>query len=120
MTGTEQLVSEALNPDMVGVMQKAFADRGIKNVAKIMADIPDYHISPEQAAELAQDINADILVLTHIVPALPSKALHRYFLRDVADKFDGDITVGEDGMMFSLPPSTPQAKSAIIDIGRVN
>jgi len=80
LIGTDLLISEALNPDMVGVMEKAFEDRGVKNLAKIMFDIPDYHISPEDAAELAQEAGVDSLVFTHIVPALPNKALHKYFL----------------------------------------
>ena len=103
VSGSDLLISEALNSDMVGVMNKAASDAGIKNVAKIMSDIPDYHISPSEAAELAQNAEVSMLVFTHIVPALPNKALHKYFLGDASSKFKGDILIGEDGMIFSLP-----------------
>ena len=118
--GSDLFISEALSPAMVGVMNKAATDAGAKNIAKIMSDILDYHISPEQAAEVAQAAEVDSLVFTHIVPALPTKALHKYFLGDAPSKFDGDITIGEDGMMFSLPPSDGVAKSTIIDKSRLN
>lgn len=101
--GSDLLISEALNSEMVGVMETAFKERGVKNVAKIMLDIPDYHITPVQAAELAQAAGVDSLVLTHIVPALPNKALHKYFLGEAPSKFEGTLTIGEDGMIFSLP-----------------
>jgi len=101
--GSDLLISEALNPEMVGVMEAAFEERGVKNLSKIMFDIPDYHISPAEAAELAQAAGVDSLVFTHIVPALPNKALHKYFLGDAPSKFEGKLTIGEDGMVFSLP-----------------
>jgi len=110
--GSDLLISEALNPNMVGVMQKAFEDRGIKNLAKIMSDIPDYHISPQQAAEVAQEADIDILVFTHIVPALPTQALHKYFLGKAPKKFDGLIKVGEDGMIFSLSSASDEIRQS--------
>jgi len=113
--GSDLLISEALNPDMVGVMETAFEERGAQNLAKIMFDIPDYHISPEEAASLAQEAGIDMLVFTHIVPALPHKALHKYFLGDAPSKFDGELVIGEDGMLFSLPPLSEGAVSTIID-----
>ena len=115
LIGTDLLISEALNPDMVGVMEKAFEDRGVKNLAKIMFDIPDYHISPEDAAELAQEAGVDSLVFTHIVPALPNKALHKYFLGDAPSKFDGVLTIGEDGMVFSLPTGSEEIISSALN-----
>ena len=42
-------------------------------------------------------------MLTHLVPPLPSAALYPAFLGDAEDRFDGEIVMGEDGMLFSLP-----------------
>ncbi|MEP3654875.1 MAG: MBL fold metallo-hydrolase [Litorimonas sp.] len=100
------LISEALNPDMVGVIETAARDAGNNRIGKIMYDIPDYHITPLQAAEVAQDANAGLLVFTHIVPALPTSYLDAVFKKGAADKFSGDIVVGQDGMMFSLKPQS--------------
>lgn len=45
-----------------------------------------------------------MLVLSHLVPPLPFAYLYPDFLGDAPARFDGDIEVGEDGMLFSLPP----------------
>jgi len=97
------LISEALNPDMVGVIETAAKNAGNKRIGKIMYDIPDYHITPVQAAEVAESAGVGMLVYTHIVPALPTPYLNAYFTKGAADKYSGDIIVGQDGMLFSLP-----------------
>ena len=103
---TDILISEALNPDMVGVIETTAREAGNNRIGKIMYDIPDYHITPVQAAEVAQDANAGLLVYTHIVPALPTPYLNAVFTKGAADKYSGDIIVGQDGMMFSLKPQS--------------
>jgi len=115
LSGSEIIISEALNPDMVGVMERAAREAGIENIAKIMKDIPDYHISPEDAAKTAQKTGAELLVLTHIVPALPNKALHKYFLGNAPSEFEGDIVIGEDGMVFSLPAESDEIIRSRLD-----
>jgi ribonuclease Z len=40
------------------------------------------------------------------VPPLPLDYLYPAFLGDAGRRFDGTIVVGEDGMLFSLPPGT--------------
>lgn len=97
------LVHEALQPKMVAAMTRAFDAKGMKNTAQITRDILDYHASPEQAAESAQAANVQKLVLSHIVPALPSRFFYPAFLGDATRRYSGTITVGEDGMLFSLP-----------------
>ena len=104
------LISEALNPDMVGLIETTARQAGNDRIAKIMYDIPDYHITPVQAAQTAQDANAGMLVYTHIVPALPTPYLNALFTKGAADKFSGDIIVGQDGMMLSLMPQSDDVK----------
>lgn len=101
--GADLLLHDALNPEMVGVMQRAAMNAGRKNVAKILSDIPGYHASPSDAAKVAQAAQVKRLVLTHIVPPLPNATLHAYFLRDAPSFFDGTLEIGEDGTMYSLP-----------------
>lgn len=103
---TDILISEALNPKMVSVIETAAKKAGNNRIGKIMYDIPDYHITPVQAAEVAQDAQASLLVYTHIVPALPMPYLEAVFAKGAADTFSGEILVGQDGMMFSLPPQS--------------
>jgi ribonuclease Z len=102
-SGTDLIVHEALQPVMVTEMQEQLTARGNVSAAKIMFDIKDYHASPEDAAESAQTAGAKMLVLSHLVPPLPSAYLYPAFLGDAADRFDGTLIVGEDGMIFSMP-----------------
>ena len=101
--GTELIVHDALQPALVSKMQDRQAALGNDGTAKIMHDIQDYHASPQDAAESAQAAGAQMLVLSHLVPPLPSPYLYPAFLGDAPDRFDGELVVGEDGMMFSLP-----------------
>jgi ribonuclease Z len=101
--GADLLVHEALQPKMVAMMTKALDAKGIKNTAQITRDILDYHASPEEAAESAKAAGVKQLVLSHIVPPLPSAFFYPAFLGDAGKRFSGPIVVGEDGMLFSLP-----------------
>lgn len=101
--GADVIVHDALQPRMVKDIEAAFAAHGKANTAKIFADIPDYHATPEQAAESAQEAGARMLVLSHLVPPLPYAYLYPAFLGDAPARFGGEIVVGEDGMLFSLP-----------------
>jgi len=101
--GADILVHEALASHMVKQMTAVLEERGLTNAATITKDILDYHASPTEAAESAQTAGVKHLVLSHLVPPLPSSYLYPAFLADASDKFDGPITVGEDGMLFSLP-----------------
>ena len=101
--GADVLLHEALQPRMTAALTDALAARGQAGAAQITRDILDYHASPEDAARSAQRAGARQLVLTHLVPPLPSAYFDAAFLGDASGLFDGPITVGEDGMLFSLP-----------------
>jgi ribonuclease Z len=105
---TDLLVHEALQPRLVAALGGALQAAGQPNTAKIMADIPDYHTTPEQAADVAQRAGVRQLVLTHIVPPLPSRLLYPAFLGGAPGRFDGRMVVGEDGMLFSLPAGSQE------------
>lgn len=101
--GVDVMFHEALNKDMVAALGAKLAERGRKDAAKIMADIPDYHASPADAARAAQAAGAKALVLYHLVPPVPVRLIERKFLVDAPDAFDGDLRLAHDGMMVSLP-----------------
>lgn len=101
--GVDLLVHEALNPKMVMMLRQAAVDAHRDNVAKIMHDILDYHTPPEQAAALAQRAGARSLLLTHIIPPLPLRALEGPFLGDSRKRFSGPLWLARDGDIVSLP-----------------
>lgn len=107
------LVHEALSAPLVGILEQAAAAAGRANVKKLMADIVDYHTSPEQAAETARDAKVRFLLLNHIAPPLPLPGLEKAFLGAAPEIFKGPIRVGADGDFISLPVGTKA-----IEVGR--
>ena len=104
--GADLLVHEALQPKLVKMMTAGLEKKGVNNMAQITRDIVNYHASPEEAAESAKEAGVKQLVLSHIVPAIPSKFFYPAFLGDAAKHYGGPIVVGEDGMIFTLPAGT--------------
>ena len=101
--GADVLLHDALQPAMLANMTRALAANGQANTAQITRDIVNYHATPSDAARAAQAAGVRQLVLTHLVPPMPSRLFYPAFLGDAAEAFDGPIVVGEDGMFFSLP-----------------
>lgn len=104
--GADLLVHEALQPAMVGALTQALAREGRANTAQITRDILTYHATPEQAAASARRAGVRQLVLTHLVPPMPSRFFYPAFLGRAKGAFDGPIVVGDDGMVFELPAGT--------------
>jgi len=105
--GVDLLVHEALAPNLVGMMHAAAQANGDAVLAKITADIPDYHASPVQAAETARDAGVGHLLYYHIVPPLVLPGQDALFLDGAGDIFP-DYTIGKDGMAFSLPAGSQE------------
>jgi hypothetical protein len=57
---------------------------------------------------LANQAGVDRLVLYHIIPPLPSPLLNKIFLGDAKKYYQGPITMGVDGMLFSLPANSKE------------
>lgn len=111
--GADVLLHEALNPALVGILTRGAEAAGAANIAQITRDILDYHTTPVEAAQVAQAAGVRHLVLYHIVPPLPMRAMERLFVQGVDDAFAGDVTVARDGTWLHLP-----AGSAAIEIGQ--
>lgn len=102
--GADLLVSEALQPTMTRILGQAATDNGQPNIAQIAHDIEDYHVTPRQAAEMAQDANVQALALTHLIPPIPLPFLDGPFLGDAPEAFNGDIWVMRDGDVITIAP----------------
>ncbi len=101
--GVDLMLHEALDPEMVKAMRDQLAERGQDNTATIFHDILDYHATPEDAARSAEEAGAGHLAYYHIVPPLPFDLMETVFLGDAGSEYSGPITVGKDGMLFSMP-----------------
>ncbi len=97
------LVHEGLSAELVGAMNAAARATGLAGTAKITADIPDYHTTPVEAAEVAAAAHVGALLYYHIVPPLRAPGSEAAFLRGVDAIYDGPVAVGRDGTQVSLP-----------------
>jgi ribonuclease Z len=110
------LVHEAQSQRMRQIYQDAAADVGNKVIAKIMGDIEDYHSSPVDAAEIANDAKVKLLVYTHFIPQFAAWFVKPLFFEGVsqlrpssgwAAGFDGyrvDLPIGSDAVIQSEIP----------------
>lgn len=103
--GADLLVHEALAPGMVSVMEDAANRHGQDGVAHIFHDIPDYHASPEDAADIAREAGVGALALTHVIPPLPMGILEVPFLNDARRRYRGPLWIMRDGDIIILPAS---------------
>jgi ribonuclease Z len=101
--GADLLIHDALSRELAKLVEDAARDAGLAGRAKILADITDYHASPQEAADSAREAGVGALVLTHIVPPLPLKGLEGPFLGDAAERFTGPLWIAQDGDLYSLP-----------------
>jgi ribonuclease Z len=103
--GADLLIHEALAPELIAIMEENSTALNQTGVAQIFHDIPDYHTSPQAAAELAAEANVHALALTHIIPPLPISMLEGPFLGDARQRFDGPLWIMRDGDLIILPAS---------------
>jgi ribonuclease Z len=104
--GADLLICEALNQELVKILNQNASLTGSSTAEKITKDIQTYHISPEQAAQVAAKADVRYLLLTHVLPPLPSILLQNVFLGDAGKIYKGKIDIGRDGMLISLPANS--------------
>jgi ribonuclease Z len=106
--GVDVLVHEGLAPNLVEMQNRAASAHGRTNLAAITHDILSYHTAPEDAARIAERAGARYLLFTHIIPPLPMRALEGPFLGASRKLYSGEIRVGHDGDLISLPAGTAE------------
>jgi ribonuclease Z len=105
--GADLLVSEALHHEFSQMLSDATNE--IENNASTVAeDIQDYHITPEQVGMVARDAGITQVLVTHILPPIPSEILVNPFLRTTRAVFDGKVTMANDGTMIKLPVNSDE------------
>lgn len=97
------LIHEAQANHLVEIMQRVAEEAGDRQLAKIFSDIPDYHTTPIQAAELANAADVELLILNHLTPSPENVVLKKAFMRGVSKVRSDKIVLAEDGMVVRLP-----------------
>lgn len=112
--GADLMLSEAIARPMIRILETTARETGRDRVAAIMHDVQDYHVSPEEAADLANQADVKLLAFYHLLPAADNLAARRMFARGVDRARDGDWTVADDGSLYTLPVGSED-----IRIGRI-
>jgi len=112
--GANLLVHEAIAPNLTQIMGKAAKDSGQAGVSQVFHDIENYHATPSQIADIANTAKVGAVALTHIVPALPLKALEGPFLGDAKQKFKGPFWIMQDGDLVSLDSQGKLSKRHVL------
>jgi ribonuclease Z len=79
-----------------------------------MADIQSYHISPTEAADMANKAGVKLLVIYHELPAADNALAKALFTRGLDSARNGDWDLADDGSLYTLPVG-----SKAFRIGRV-
>jgi ribonuclease Z len=112
--GADVIVSEGISITMTQALGAGAKDGGRPQTAAIMHDIQDYHVTPEQAARIANDAGARLLVFYHLLPSPDGYIARQIFGRGVNQVRQGEWTIADDGSLYTLPIG-----SAAVRIGRI-
>jgi ribonuclease Z len=113
--GADLFVTEALSRSMVSSLETAAGSSGRGQVATIMHDIQDYHISPEEAAAIANEAGVGLLVYYHLSPAPDNFLARRLFASGVNEVRSDDWVIADDGSLYTLPLDSEE-----IQVGRID
>lgn len=105
------MVHEALAPHMVSVLADGVGAR-VPHVGGILRDTLDYHASPVEAAETANEAGVPLLVYSHIVPPLPNAIMEAIFLRGVDEVRPDGVVLGFDGLLLEMPAGSDEIRQA--------
>ncbi|MEO6027273.1 MAG: MBL fold metallo-hydrolase [Candidatus Binatia bacterium] len=108
--GADVLVHEAQSNDLIAMIGTAATSLGRDRAAKIMHDIPSYHTTPVQAAEVANEAGVRLLVLYHLNPSPPNAFIERVFVRGIDAVRPNGWMLSDDGTLIELPASSDGVK----------
>lgn len=106
-TGADVLVTESLAGNLIAMGQQQMKAAGNERGAQIMGDIPDYHISPLEAAQTANEAGVKLLVYTHHIPSAQVN-LPPYFAGVGAIRPSDKWVIGWDGLRIDLPSGSDE------------
>lgn len=98
------LLCEGLNREMMKMISKAAQEANNPRLSRQMIDVLDYHMSPVEAAEVAQEAGVKKLILIHVVPPVENSTAKKIYLKGTAEAFGGEIVLGEDMASYELDP----------------
>ena len=101
--GTDVLISEGQASHLQDIVAGEAAAQGQATLAQILSDTRTYHITPVQAATMANEAKARMLVFSHIAPPFVNPVVITPWLRGVSTVRPKGVMMGHDGMMITIP-----------------
>jgi ribonuclease Z len=108
--GADALFHEAQANHIVALVGEAAGKAGLARAVKIMQDIPSYHTTPEQAAEVANAAGAKLLVFYHLTPSPQNGLMETVFTRGVSAVRPDGWLLADDGALVELPVGSDAVK----------
>jgi ribonuclease Z len=102
------LVHDVLAAHVIESLTEHLAERRAERLARLTADIIEYHASPADAVAVAREAGARMVVFTHLVPPVPAIFASRIFLHGIEETDSPQVVLGRDGMHFILAPDSRQ------------
>jgi ribonuclease Z len=100
--GCDVLVHEAQQKELAMLLEQEMKLAGQDRLSNIAHKIQSYHTAPIEAAEIANQAGAKLLVLTHLTPPLPKFLANPFFLRGMHAVRAKGVIVGYDGLVVKL------------------
>ncbi|MCE7997525.1 MAG: MBL fold metallo-hydrolase [Rhodobiaceae bacterium] len=101
--GTDMLIHEAVNLDMMEQIASALREFGGPVNPDRLALISEVHTPTLEVARVAQEASVAKLVLTHLIPPIPANFVAEQHYSDGMDEiYEGEIIMARDGMRITL------------------
>ncbi len=107
MQDADLVVHEAINRQMIEDAAAALRRQGMDVEAERALRTLEYHSDTLELAALAEQARVKHLLLTHLIPSPDNFVTRWLYVRGMADKYHGQLTLGEDGMDIRLPTAAP-------------
>lgn len=102
MQGADLVIHESYAAHMVRRAIPQMRALGMNFEAEVATRTIPYHADNWKLAEQAQQAGVKHLVLTHLIPWPDSFIVRHMYTEGMAERFHGELTVGEDGMVIVL------------------
>ena len=100
--GVDVLIHEVLQEGLVKATSEALTAFGQPKLGQLIFDTLDYHTTPIEAAQAANEAGAQLLVFYHYAPVPQNALVHRIFMRGVDAVRPEGVLAAADGTHISL------------------
>lgn len=101
--GTDMLIHEAVNLDMMEQIASALREFGGPVDPDRLALISAVHTPTLEVARVAKEANVETLVLTHLIPPIPANFVaEQHYSSGMDEIFQGELVMARDGLRITL------------------